>query len=118
MSRAVDVRVVALHRLVLDVSGRDRDAALSLLGCLVDLVERHGLSQALLRLDQRYRCSQSGLAVIDVTDRSNVYVRLCSLEFRFSHSFLYSLVTTSYTSKLAIGIEPMTLSLPRMCSAN
>src|SRR2546423_140143 len=118
MSRAVDVGIMPFGRLVLDVRCGDGDSSLALLGCLVDLVERHGLSQALLRLDQRYRCGQSGLAVIDVTDRSNVYVRLCSLEFRFSHSFLYSLVTTSYTSKLAIGIEPMTSSLPRMCSAN
>ena len=37
---AVDVRVVALVRLVLDVRDGDRDAALVLLGGLVDLVER------------------------------------------------------------------------------
>jgi hypothetical protein len=37
---AVDVRVVTLLGLVLDVRDRDRDAALTLLGRLVDLVER------------------------------------------------------------------------------
>ena len=37
---AVDVRVVTLLGLVLDVRDRDRDAALPLLGRLVDLVER------------------------------------------------------------------------------
>jgi hypothetical protein len=37
---AVDVRVVARLGLVLDVRDRDRDAALPLLGRLVDLVER------------------------------------------------------------------------------
>ena len=37
---AVDVRVVARLGLVLDVRDRDRDAALTLLGSLVDLVER------------------------------------------------------------------------------
>ena len=36
---AVDVRVVAVLRLVLDVRGRDRDAALLLLGSVVDLGE-------------------------------------------------------------------------------
>ena len=37
---AVDVRVVTLLGLVLDVGDRDRDAALPLLGRLVDLIER------------------------------------------------------------------------------
>ena len=40
VTRAVDVRVVARLGLVLDVRDRDRDAALALLGSLVDLVER------------------------------------------------------------------------------
>ena len=40
VTRAVDVRVVARLGLVLDVRDRDRDAALTLLGSLVDLVER------------------------------------------------------------------------------
>ena len=39
VTRAVDVRVVTVLRLVLDVSRRDRDAALALLRRLVDLVE-------------------------------------------------------------------------------
>ena len=40
VTRAVDVRVVPLLGLVLDVRDVDRDAALTLLGRLVDLVER------------------------------------------------------------------------------
>ena len=48
VTRAVDVRVVAVRRLVLDVRGVDRDAALPLLRRLVDLVERDG--SAALRL--------------------------------------------------------------------
>jgi len=50
VARAVDVRVVALRRLVLDVSRRDRDAARLLLRRLVDLVERRELRQPLGRL--------------------------------------------------------------------
>ena len=38
VARAVDVRVVAVRGLVLDVRGRDRDAARSLFGRLVDLI--------------------------------------------------------------------------------
>ena len=42
---AVNVSVVTILGLVLDVSDRDRDAALTLLGSLVDLVERRLLVQ-------------------------------------------------------------------------
>ena len=48
---AVHVRVVAVVGLVLDVGGRDRDAALLLLGSVVDLREALGLAAA-LRLGQ------------------------------------------------------------------
>src|SRR6185369_374114 len=81
VARAVDVRVVTLFRLILDVSGSDGDAALSLLRRLVDLVKGHRLGQALLGLDGCYSSRQSGLTVIDVTDRSNVHVWLGALEF-------------------------------------
>jgi len=43
VTRAVDVRVVALLGLVLDVRDGDRDTALTLFRGLVDLVERRGL---------------------------------------------------------------------------
>ena len=43
---AVDVRVVALLRLVLDVRGADGDSARALLGRLVDLIERDRLGAA------------------------------------------------------------------------
>ena len=48
VARAVDVRVVALVRLVLDVRDGDGDAALALFGSLVDLVERGEVRVALL----------------------------------------------------------------------
>jgi hypothetical protein len=76
---------VALVALVLDVRGRDRDPALTLLGCLVDLIECHRLGQSLLRLNRRDRRRQGRLPMVDVTDRPDVHVWLRTLEFRFAH---------------------------------
>jgi hypothetical protein len=89
--RAVDVRVVAIRRLVLDVRRRDRDAARLLLGCLVDLVEGGELRvRPLLCQHLRDRCGQRRLAVVDVTDRADVHVGLGALELLLRHAFFPS----------------------------
>jgi len=88
VARAVDVRVVALVRLVLDVRDGDGDTALALLGSLVDLVERREVGHALLGLDLRDRSRECGLAVVDVTDGPHVHVRLCALELLLGHCLL------------------------------
>ena len=82
---AIDVRVVAGVGLVLDVRGRDRDAALTLLGSLVDLIVSGVLRLAGLGEDLRDRGRQRRLAVIDVADRADVAVRLVPLEFCLGH---------------------------------
>ena len=84
--RAVDVRVVAVLRLVLDVRGVDRDAALALLGSVVDRRRsRARRVRALLRQHLRDRRGQGRLAVVDVTDRADVDVRLAALELLLGH---------------------------------
>src|SRR5436190_1642606 len=85
VARAVDVRVVALRGRILDVCGGDGDAALALFRGLVDLIEGHERSRALRREDLGDRRGQRGLAVIDVTDRADVDVRLTAIEFLFGH---------------------------------
>src|SRR5690606_1907983 len=84
---AVDVRVVALLGLVLDVRDRDGDTALALLGRLVDLVERRRLVEVGVLVVQNLGDGrrQRGLAVVDVTDRADVDVRLGPLELRLRH---------------------------------
>ena len=84
---AVDVRVVARLGLVLDVRDRDRDAALALLGRLVDLVERRERVQVRVLVVQHLgdRRGQRRLAVVDVTDGADVDVRLSPLELRLRH---------------------------------
>ncbi len=90
VARAVDVGVVTILRLVLHVRRRDRDPALALFGSLVDLVERHELRPALVRQHLGDRRRQRRLAVVDVTDRPDVDVRLGPLKFRLRHRCLSS----------------------------
>src|SRR5205823_741875 len=87
VTRAVDVRVVAVLRLVLDMRGVDRDAALPLLGSVVDRreVAYRGV-RSLLREHLGDRRRQRRLAVVDVTDRSDVEVRLRALELLLCHA--------------------------------
>ena len=82
---AVDVRVVAVRRLVLDVADRDRDAALPLLGSVVDRVEGAEVRAALQRQELRDRRGQRGLAVVDVADGADVHVRLAAVELLLGH---------------------------------
>ena len=81
VARAVDVRVVPVLRLVLDVRRRDRDAARALLRRLVDLVVGRVRRAARLGQNLRDRGRQRRLAMVDVTDRTDVAVRLRPLEF-------------------------------------
>ena len=85
VTRAIDVRVVTVVRLVLHVGDRDRDAALALFRRLVDLVVGQELRPALLRQHLGDRRGQRGLAVVDVADRPHVQVRLVPYEFLFGH---------------------------------
>ena len=86
VARAVDVGVVPVGRLVLDVRGRDRDAARLLLRSVVDRVERPHLAGAEVVVqhlgDGR---GQRRLAVVDVTDGADVDVGLIALELGFRH---------------------------------
>ncbi len=84
----VDVGVVALGRLVLDVRGGNGDAALALLGGVVDLVVGARFPAKLLRLVRGDRRRQRGLAMVDVANRADVDVRLATLEFFFGHERL------------------------------
>ena len=80
----------AVHRLVLDVCGRDRDATRLLLRRLVDVVEAHGLGEAEFRLVATNDGSERCLAVVHVTDGADVGVWLVPFELFLGH-FLRSL---------------------------
>ncbi len=82
---AIDVGVMAVLGLVLDVGRRDRDATRLLFRRLVDLVV--GREGRAARLGQNLGDGrrQRGLAVIDVTDRADVAMRLVPRELFLSH---------------------------------
>src|SRR6185437_1005977 len=73
---AIDVGIVTVGRLVFHVRGRDRDTAGLFFRRIIDRVERtERYLRIVLRQHLRDRRRQRRLAVIDVTDRSDVYVR-------------------------------------------
>ena len=128
---AVDVGVVAGLGLVLDVGDGDGDAALALLGRVVDRVERAVLRIALQGQVLGDGRRQRRLAMVDVADRADVDVRLGALELLLGHVTMYSFrrgyAATDRDSldrqsrrwvEPTIGLEPMTSSLPRKCSAS
>ena len=83
---AIDVRVVALRRLVLLVRDGDRDAAFLFLGRVVDVVDVALLDVGILgceAVDDGRR--QRRLAVVDVTRGPDVDVRFRPFKFGFSH---------------------------------
>ena len=86
VARAVDVGVVALGALVLDVGGRDGDAARALFRGVVDLVVGSDLAAKLGRQHLGQGRGQRGLAVVDVADGADVQVRFGAFEFFFGHS--------------------------------
>jgi hypothetical protein len=63
----------------------DRDPTLFLLGRLVDLIEGNKIRHPLQTAQLRDRGRQGRLAMVNVTDRPYVYVRLRPLKFFLRH---------------------------------
>ncbi len=82
---AVHVSIVTLIGLILNVSGVDGDAALSLFGGLIDVGVVHELGVALQGQNLGDSSGQSGLTVVNVTDGANVNVRFVSFKFFLCH---------------------------------
>lgn len=81
MAGAVDVRVVSVLGLVFDCGGVDGDTARAFLWCGVNLVVLLGDGVAVGGQGHGERGGEGGLAMVHVTDCSNVHVGFLSLEF-------------------------------------
>ena len=104
---AVDVGVVAVVGLVLDVGDGDGDAALALLGGVVDLVEVAVLGLALEGEVLGDGRRQGRLAVVDVTDGADVDVGLGALELLLGHPSL--VLSTSRAGTPTFRLDPRLL---------
>ena len=89
MTGGVNVCVVTLFGLVLDVSNVDGNTALALFRSGVDHTEVALLVQVGVLVSQNLGdCSgQGGLTVVNVTDGTDVYVRLGALELSLSQEY-------------------------------
>ena len=77
---AVNVSVVTIFGLILDVCCRNCDTTLALLGCTVDLVVGTLFSKSLISKSGGDSSSQRGFAVVNVTNRTHIHVRLVTFE--------------------------------------
>src|SRR6267143_5955324 len=103
MPRAIDMRVMPVRRLVFDMRGRDRDPAGALLRRLVDLVERHKRRPAGFRQHLGDRRRQRRLAMVDMTDRPDVAMRLRPRKPRLTHRFSPYAILARTSSATACG---------------
>src|SRR3546814_5170652 len=99
VARAVNVGVVQRLRFVLDVRGVDCNAARLLFGRCGDLVVALGFARA--KCLGQYRCDcrrKCRLAVVNVPDRTYVYVRFGPFKLTFCHDLSHR--SEEHTSEL------------------
>ena len=85
VTRAVNVSVVTFVGLILNVSGVDGNTSFSLFGSLVDVGITLELSLSFKGKILRDCSGKSGFTMVNVTDGTNVNVRLGSFKFSFCH---------------------------------
>ena len=91
VSRAVNVCIVTFCCFIFYVGSIDSDTAFLLFRCVINLVKRLNLRKTLLSQNCSDGSGQSGLTMVNVTYRTNVYVRFRAHKILFSHSFSFIL---------------------------
>src|SRR5690606_3009236 len=113
VARAVHVGVVAAVGFVLDVRGRDRDAASLLFRRRVDRVVRLELATGTLGADLGRRGGRRGLAMVNVADGADVHVRLGALELTLGHWCSTSLTGFFWNWRPPLDDRPRDVYAPR-----
>ena len=86
MAGAVDMGIVAVLGFIFDMRRRNRDAARLFFRRLVDLVIGRERRAARLRQNLGDRRRQRRLAMIHMTNRADVAMRLVPFKFCFAHN--------------------------------
>ena len=87
VARAIHMRVVPVRRLILHVRRRDGDAARFFFRSVINAVERPEDNLRIMLLQHLgNRRRQRGLAMVDVTNRPHIAVRLVPIKFLFRHN--------------------------------
>ena len=87
MAGTVDMGIVPLGRLILEMPGIDGNTTSLLFGCIVDIIVLQGFVTKLFGAVHGNGRAQSGLAVVDVSDGTNIHVGLGTIELLFRHSY-------------------------------
>jgi len=82
------VCVVSVRRIIFNVRGRYRDTTLSFFRRIVNGVKRLKLTAPCLCTDLGNRRRQRRLTMVNVTNGSYIYVRLCPLKLLFGDFYL------------------------------
>jgi hypothetical protein len=85
VSGAVNVSIVAVSRLIFDVSGIDCYTTSLFFGRFIDFVVSHFLRFTESGKRHSDSSGKRGFAVVDMTDRTDVNVRFASVKFSLCH---------------------------------
>ena len=85
VTRTVNMRIMTVFRLILHVSDSDSDTTLFFFRRLINLIKSDRFSKSFFRKNLCDRSCQRCLAMINVTNRSNVQMRFVSDKFLFCH---------------------------------
>ena len=85
VARAVHVGIVTLFSLIFHMGGSNGDAALFFFRCVVDLIVGNEFAAFLQAGNLGNGRGQCGFTMVDVTNGTNVDMRLCAFIFCFAH---------------------------------
>ena len=83
--RTVNVSIVTIFSLILNMRCLDSNPSFSFLRCIINSIKRTHFRHSQSTLGLRNCCSQRCFSMINVTNSTNITVRLISFKFAFSH---------------------------------